>query len=248
MFKRLRPLLPSLPLLFVLAGASPTPAEHEARPQVASTTPGAAQGTCTGALVHVNAPSSSEHEVACSAARRALDFLNRCKIVLQRPLQVRITGDLHHPFGLPVLGFFDVEREEVLIGTREWILPRVSPGVFSALPFADFYASIVVHEIVHGVLHQNAGEYVMSHIAGEYVAYALQIASLPVDVRQLFLDALPARGNPKEFLFSDILLSLDPPLFAARAYDHFKASSDACQYASLLQRELDFIAPAYGYY
>jgi hypothetical protein len=247
MLKHLTFIVPSLVVLLVSANMSPSPAEHgQSQPSAATVVP--TQKTCVGTLVDVTAPSSSEHEVACAAARQALQLLGLCKIALRGPLKVEITNNFHHPFGSPVLGFFDVGREKVIIRPLESMLLLVSDGPFAVVAPTELHASIIVHEIIHGVLHQNATGYMMSHTAGEYIAYALQIASLSPSAKRQFLQAVPVRGALENFVFSDILLSLDPFLFAAQAYHHFDASPDACQYAVLLQRDLGFIASSYGYF
>jgi hypothetical protein len=200
--------------------------------------------SCADAPIGVTAAVPDDRELLCSAAQQALRLLGRCGISLRRPLQVNILEELRHPFGRSVLAFFDIEHEMVLIRPRKVITSLVKDTPFGALPPRELYRSVVVHEIIHGALHQNAVRHLMSYTAGEYLAYALQIESLDPSVRDLFLQSVANRLTSKNFVFSDILLSLDPFLFAAHAYEHFKAARDSCSsLTAVMEGEVAFISP-----
>jgi hypothetical protein len=94
-------------------------------------------------------------------------------------------------------------------------------------------------------MHQNLKRPATSHAAHEYPAYALQMESLPPDVRDQFLRSFDqAAVNANATLFSDAILFFDPYFFAARAFEHFKSSSDGCAHIrALLEGEVAFIAP-----
>ena len=204
-----------------------------------------AQEGCTETFVQVTAASSHERRVACSAASEALRLLGRCSIVPKRPLQVHILAEVRHPLSGPIFGLFDTKQERVLV-TQFANIPALVKGTpYAALPPEDFYRSLVVHEIIHGVMHQNLKRPATTHAAYEYPAYALQIESLPDSVRDRFLqsfDQAALKADP--ILFNDPILFFDPYFFAARAHHHFKASADGCAHLNaLLQGEGAFIAP-----
>lgn len=221
----------------------------------ATATPGAAQETfvipaslpiqaCAQALVHVTAASAGEHELACSAAEDALRLLGRCNITVRRPLQIHIVSKVRHPLGGEIFGLFDPKTEKVLVTQYANIPALVTGTPYAELPQSAFYKSLVVHEIVHGILHQNYQRKPSSRAAYEYPAYALQIASLPSSERDKFLlSSIDSRARGGNFLFSDSILLFDPFFFAARAYEHFSASTNACGHLqALLQGEVVFIA------
>ena len=160
---------------------------------------------------------------------------------------MQVSNGVRHPLGRPALGFFDIVNERILIRSREVIPSLVSGTPFAAIPIGEFYESIVVHEIIHGALDQNIRWHVMGHTAGEYLAYALQIESLSPSARDTILQHVANRVNTDAFVFTDILLSMDPFFFAAQAYQHFKATSDSCATVfALLNGEAPFIsAPLY---
>ena len=116
---------------------------------------------------------------------------------------------------------------------------------YALLPHADFYRSLIVHEVVHAVMHQNLIRPMTTHAAHEYPAYALKIESLPAELRDRFLQSFDQQAVKSTSLFSDPVLMFDPYFFAARAYHHFKASADGCALlTALLAGDVDFIASA----
>lgn len=202
-----------------------------------------AQERCTEEPVDVIAASPEERGLICSAAGEALQLLRRCGIYSRRTLTVQIAVDVRHPFGRVVLGLFDPRSEKVWITRFGAISVLVTGTPFAELPQREFYKSLVVHEIVHGVMHQNAKQQAKTRSAYEYPAYALQIASLPSSARDRFLKSVYSGGRTGDFVFNDFILAMDPFLFAASAYEHFRTSDDGCAHlTSLLEGEVAFIS------
>ena len=142
-----------------------------------------------------------------------------------------------------MFGLFDPFRQRAVVTRFSNIPALVEATPYASLPHADFYRSLIVHEVVHAVMHQNLIRPMTSRSAHEYPAYALQIESLPADLRDRFLQSFDQQDVKSTALFSDPVLMFDPYFFAARAYHHFKASSDGCaNLSALLDGEVDFIA------
>ena len=199
---------------------------------------------CPGAPVNVTAASPEERGLACSAASDAIRLLGRCAISLHRPLNVQIVSEVRHPFSGAIFGLFDIKQERILVTQEANIPSLVKDTPYANLPQRDFYRSLIVHEVIHGIMHQNVKRPATSHAAHEYPAYALQIESLPSSVRDTFLRSFDQSALDSQFLFNDPVLFFDPFYFAARAWKHFKASADGCaHFIALLQGEVAFIAP-----
>jgi hypothetical protein len=201
----------------------------------------AAQEPCAEAPVHVTAASPQERRVACSAAGEALRLLARCNIGPKRPLQVQIMAEVRHPFSGSIFGLFDIKQDKVLIAQEEKIPALVKDTPYAGLPQRDFYRSLIVHEVVHGVMHQNLRRPATSHAAYEYPAYALQIESLPASVRERFLQSFEQDAIRADTLFNDTILMFDPFFFAAQAYRHFTAGDGCAHLDALLDGEVPFI-------
>jgi hypothetical protein len=205
-----------------------------------------AEERCTEAAVDVAAASSYERRLVCAAASQALERLGRCDIVLQRPLRIQVLDEVRHPrHGRSIFGFFDTAREIVLITKYDNVPDLVRDTPYSELRPPEFYKSLVVHELVHGVMHQNMTGDPTSHALFEYPAYALQLESLAYDERRKLLRATTNKSEIDEFIFSDSILFFDPFFFAARAYQHFKTSPNSCsRLHALLEGEAPFIRPS----
>lgn len=205
----------------------------------------AAQQLCAEAPVSVTADSAGERHLACSAASDALRLLARCQISLRRPLHVHIMSEVRHPFSGAIFGLLDTKQERVLITQEANIPSLVKDTPYAKLPQRDFYRSLIVHEIVHGIMHQNLKRRATSHAAYEYPAYALQLESLTPDLRDQFLQSFDQTSiETNSILFNDPVLFFDPYFFAARAYHHFKASPNGCAHlTALLEGDVAFIAP-----
>ena len=215
---------------------------REQSPVLARAVSAATDPRCPAIPVDVIAESPKERTVACSAASTALELLGRCGIAPRRPLHLEILRNVRHPFGKhSIFGFFDHRLETVFVTQEANVESLVAGTPYSELPRRDFYRSLIVHEVVHGVMHQNLKRQPTSHAAHEYPAYALQIASLPADERGKFLQAIPNNAGPHEYFLNDNVLLFDPFYFAAHAYRHFSTSDGCAHLAELLQGEVAFI-------
>ena len=130
---------------------------------------------CSGISVDVTAASPDDRHLACLAASDAIQLLARCGIEQQQALHVQILSEIRHPFGGAILGFFDAKLEMVFVTQEANIPSLVKDTPYASLPQRDFYKSLIVHEVVHGIMHQNLKRPASTHAAYEYPAYALQI-------------------------------------------------------------------------
>jgi len=226
-----------------LFGALQAQAQHAGGDQHFAATDLRAQVRCPEVPVDVIAASVDERRLVCSAVSEALQLLRHCEIFPRRPLVIQITDEVRHPFGRVIFGLFDPRDERIWITQFGTISSLVRGTPFSELPQRELYKSIVVHELVHGVMHQNAKRRAITRSAYEYPAYALQIASLTSSARDRFLQTIHNVASTGDFVFNDFILSMDPFFFAASAYEHFSASANGCAHLiALLEGEAAFIS------
>lgn len=211
-----------------------------------STTSVTAQERCFDTPVEVNGASEQELHLTCAAAKVALLMLGRCSIFVRRQLNIHILREVKHPLGGQVFGLFDTGGERILVTQHANVGPLIQGTPYSEIPTVEFYGSLVVHEVVHGVLHQHYGRQPKSHAVYEYPAYAIQLESLSPSTRQKFLQSSTQATTARQgFLFTDTILLFDPYFFAARSYQHFKSSVDGCAHLrALLEGDVDFVVTA----
>lgn len=196
---------------------------------------------CAGVMANTITASDAEHHLICEATEAAIDRLGQCAISLKRPLSIKVSDVVRNPFGSAIFGRFDGEMDTILVTRSDHIEALTGDTPYRQLPLPDFYKSLIVHEVVHAAMHQNYRRQPTSRAAYEYPAYALQLDALPPDLRHKLL--LTNRANEeRSILFNDIVLSFDPFLFAARAYEHFAAPGASCsRLQTLLDGDVDFI-------
>ena len=184
----LRSSLPYACLFAVAASVAATAAQNGAPGTgFSAPTDQIAQAACAQSTIVISGPVEDDRKLACSGAHLAIELLGRCGISLHRPLRLEIAEQIVHPFGRPVLAFFNVAEERILVRSSRRVAAAVKNTPFAAVSPREFYVSIVVHEAVHSVLQQNSETHLLSHTANEYLTYALQIESLPASARRAFL-------------------------------------------------------------
>ena len=198
---------------------------------------------CVGASVDVVAKSASEIELACSASLSAIRLLRQCNIATSRPVVVELVRDPRHKSLGITFGLFDSEAGRVYAGDVASVRALAAGSPYHGLPLLDFHKSVIVHEVVHAILHEHYIKKPVNRAAYEYPAYALQISSLPLEFRKRFLAIIDEAPLRRDYLFTDIVLAMNPYIFAARAYQHFSATSDGCKIITdLLNGNVDFVA------
>lgn len=197
---------------------------------------------CSSVPVEVAAASAGEREVICRGAGEAIARLRRCGIAQRQVIRVEVSDVVRSPLGTPIFGRFDLASEVVFVVALSRLDSLIGDLPYRDLPRVGFYRSLVVHEVVHALMHQNYRRQPASRAAWEYPAYAIQFESI--------LD--PQEGDPSftggtaaghaNLLFNDIILGFDPFLFARMAYEHFASSTDGCaNLRRLLAGDVEFV-------
>lgn len=184
----------------------------------------------------VNVPNAEVQDLICDGADRAIEILSGCGIGPRESLEMHVRKEVRHPLGDELLAFFDTSNERILISEIEVMASLVQGTPYAQLPLREFFQSVVSHEVVHAVLHHHYRRRPPNRATVEYPAYAIQIASLSIPARDLFLQTVRKRGDIANARLNDIILAADPFLFAARAYAHFDAFPGGCQHIRAIIR------------
>jgi len=181
----------------------------------------------------------------CKPASWAIDQMDHCGFAIKEKLTVEVVEDLRHPFGIPVVGKSDSSEFSVQVASPSQCRQLAREEIALAeVEFHALYESIVVHEVIHAVLWQQRDHpknESVSEIAGEYVAYAFQLLSLPEADRVKLLAGYP--GAPPSDLgpFNSMALMLNPLRFATNAYRHLMSVDDRCEFLrKIISGEVEF--------
>lgn len=197
---------------------------------------------CADSSSTVAGASEVERHLACAGAADAIELLARCRIAQTKPIHIRMMNVVRKPSGAAAFGYFDHGRDQLLVTRLSGVRALIHDTPYGSIPDRAFYKSLVVHEVVHGVMHYKYTRQPSTHAAIEYPAYAIQIALLPSEARTAFLDGVGRETDGRVRPFNDVILGMNPYYFAARAYDHYAASADGCGILhALLDDKADFV-------
>lgn len=200
-------------------------------PAIASAEPLA----CPTAGVTVSHADPAEGAALCAAVADAVAFLTANGLEFRAPFQVRVVDQITHSHLPTTLGTFNATAREVEIlsyGAAVALIPDRPPFGIPMAP--ELYRSFVVHEAAHAVTHPNFSARPTLG-AMEYIAYTVQIATMPEPLRQRVLASVETNAFDKPGEIGDQLLMFDPARFAVKSYLHFiRPENGAAFYRRLL--------------
>ena len=183
---------------------------------------------CSEFDIQVIAPDAELVDRTCAAALRAKSFLQGCHLVQSRPLVIRVRRDGPHS-GL--LAHFSLRNDEIVLPTPRFLVDILAKDSgYRAIPSEHLFNSFVVHEMAHAFFGRTRCGLETCRAGHEYIAYALQLESLPEEQRTLFLAEFPSRGNVEIGIFNDFYHDLMPERFAVDAWRHFSQPGFGCSF------------------
>jgi hypothetical protein len=192
-----------------------------------STTPVSAATPCAETGVTVTADDRDDVRVACRGAIDAVAFLADRGFTVGKQVNIEVIESIDVIPGASVLGFYDPKANVVKVLARAAFSSGETRGTVLGLPIDDvLYGSIFAHEVAHAVIYQNLDRRKLSFAAHEYLAYAVQLATLPTDYSDRVVAPFSGTGFTDLDQVSEIILGMDPDRFAAKSYLHFRELDD----------------------
>jgi hypothetical protein len=205
-----------------------SPADSPGRPEAGA---GDAQ-LCPGqeiTILHDNAPDFARE--ACRAAEIALGFMASYGFDTDISVRVRIVNSPVVLHAVEASGTFDAGASLIAIPSYEhccgWSTEQRAFGLDAT---RDLWRSFVVHELAHAVAHINFRTPKVPRVSHEYIAYVVQIATMPPPLIEQILGKYPNRAFASERAINHHFLDLDPQIFAVKAYRHFLALDDGAAF------------------
>jgi len=185
---------------------------------------------CRKVPVDVSGASQEERQLICEAAVRATELFGQCEFETHQRIRVHVTNRPPTVCGVDAFGSLDVKDQRIrLVDAQTCRKMANANAAYASLPYREFYKSLVVHEVAHHIFRSNLDERAVSHATHEYVAYAIQIASMPSYVRDRFLNSFRRKPPTDLSPFVDMVYLMAPAYFGALAYDHFSAPGNGCR-------------------
>lgn len=191
---------------------------------------------CDTASISVEAASRGDAELACSAAAVAISRLAALGLPLREPVRIEVREMLEHVPGACAASYNVADREIHVLSTKCLEDPPARVTAFSEVPAGVLFESLIVHELTHAVIEQWQSDRVVPRIVHEYLAYAIQLDTMPSPERAQILEKANVPDPLDIARINEGILSFAPHYFAAASWLFFTAEGGD---AAHVQRALD---------
>jgi len=182
---------------------------------------------CTDIAVTVDAPDPALGSRICQVAKRGLSEMAACGVLVPFPVTINVVDTL--PDGCIGLYHCDEQLLEVL-SPKNMSLKRVSKSAFADVPDAPFFDSVVIHELAHAAFDAVPCPFGSCPATAEYVAYAMQIMSLPSGELAKFEASFEFEKRVSYDEINAIILFMAPEKFVRKTWGHLSQRGDQCAY------------------
>jgi hypothetical protein len=180
-------------------------------------------GPCDGQPVEVEGE-PGHVEVVCAASIDALARLAELGLVPNRTIRVVLVDAGIAYNGHLAYGQYDGPQDRLELMSPVAIETQQPPPSQFGQPIDGvMYAGLVAHELTHAVAQQHMRADKIGSPAQEYLAYAVQLATLPAERREAIITAAGVRGWETGDTVSNIYLGLNVHRFAVKSYLHLYA-------------------------
>lgn len=190
---------------------------------------------CPDTMISVEAKDQETRVLVCDTVVTTLPRLADCGLDQRLSLTIDVVdrvmiGDV------PCLATFDCSTHTITLTHPDALALRLAetPSPLSLLEPEPLIRSLIVHELSHALFDQMSIGSARSAANHEYVAYAMQLASLPADQRQLLLDAHPVTGPISEMELNEFIAAMAPFQFASKVWAHFSTPENGCAFIGKL--------------
>ncbi|WP_404362571.1 DUF6639 family protein [Marinobacter sp.] len=183
---------------------------------------------------------ADDGELACQAVGKTLEFMGSQGFLVDTEFTIDLVDRPLSLHGTEVKGTYDSRSFHIKVPSfpqAQLMAQRYPP--FRMSMCHRMWQSFVAHEVAHAVAQANFRVSKPSLEAHEYIAYVVQLATLPEALRQQLLAAFDNPAFQHERQISRVFLQLAPEVFAVKAYRHYVAQSDPqAFFKRLLNRRL----------
>lgn len=199
---------------------------------------------CDTPSLLVETDDSDLRDRVCKVASEALSDLSACHLKQESPI-VFVFEDLILELGNSCLGLYHRKTERIVLLT-----PDAFETAHAASDFCDFipasahFDSIVVHELTHALVDQTPNADAISRTDDEFIAYAMQVQSMPAATRGKILERYGPQAADRTDRINGYFLDIAPLAFAAASWLHFTAPGNGCGLVGkILSGEFTFRRP-----
>lgn len=192
----------------------------------------AEQYSCKDLAINVTSADPAVVRQLCDAAHIATQLFASCALPdLQQEVQVEFVEAL--PEGCNAQYHCGENRMEILTPSA-MAAQRSREGAFSSIDDKMFFRSVVVHELAHAALDPVRCPFDDCIVADEYIAYAMQVMSLPPSLQETFENTADPHRSISRDALTKLVLFMSPDGFAQNVWAHLQQRPDACDFIGKL--------------
>ena len=155
----------------------------------------AAERRCGGTNATIYADSVDDTYLACAGAADAVAFLSQQGLTVDTVMRIDIldTVFLHQEESpsFRILGQFDAKQNRILVTSTQGQRQMAAEKPIFGVPYEEaLFRSVVAHEVAHAIAEDNFHVVEPTRLAHEYIAYIVQLATMPPQLRQRVLGLL----------------------------------------------------------
>ncbi|MDU8911884.1 DUF6639 family protein [Aestuariicoccus sp. MJ-SS9] len=193
----------------------------------AATVASAEETLCETAGLVVEGGTSASRDRVCRIAAREIPELATCNVAVPEGVTLRFEDIL--PEGC--MGIFHCGEALINLLPPDLMAERREPdGAFAGVPDEAYFNSVVVHELTHAAYDGVECPLNDCLATSEYVAYAMQVRSLPTEARTAFEAASAFDQRVARDELSAMYYAFAPDRFAQKAWLHFTQRDDGCEF------------------
>ncbi|WP_149866444.1 DUF6639 family protein [Tropicimonas marinistellae] len=199
---------------------------------------GANAGTssCEMPLVLVDTDDQELQVRICKTVTSVLPMLEKCQLKLTNPVTISFSKQLGSPDNRCFGHYLRGKGRVVLLEPKAFEQAHKASESWTAIPAAEHFDAIVVHEFTHALVDQNALVELSCSADEEYIAYAMQVASLSEPTRSALLTSVGASIPTSTEELNPLILGFSPTAFAARSWLHFSNPENGCAFVGKIIR------------
>ncbi len=188
---------------------------------------GTGLGVSCGDAVYVNSTDTAAAKSVCDAVEEARKLNAACGLHQTRPIEIEIVSEMDQEHKA-CAAYFNCDTDNLTILSADTLAASENViSIFRSLSVEAYFRSVIIHEMTHAFLN-HSGRDGFSRVAHEYLAYAIQIATLEVTDRDTVLSSNTVLDVGDLERINESSLFFGPSEFALRSYQHFASPENGC--------------------
>ncbi len=184
---------------------------------------------CPGSATVIVYGEHRDYVMACSAAAKTIGFFREMGFMRETPMMISMKDSVQLEQGFageaygqcdPAMGYIEV------ISYKSHQRLKTRDQMFGVRLNAALHESIIVYEVAHALADMHFSEREMHGAVHEYIAYVVQIATLPEVTRRNVLRRHSVAALDDEKAINFFNYTDGPQVFGVRSYKHFMQQRD----------------------